>query len=157
MFSSRSVSFFKHFSWLISLTYSGSGSNLTLYPCRLISFQECEVVGGLGLFTKCLSVCMYVYRATIRNQHKTGQIYMLEKGFENLYTCSICCFYKTYELWKPFYAFTWYPWLLFSITCFGRHVIPRLSGGEDKLVLTSPRQLGSPLLRFTKGHPCMRC
>lgn len=77
------------------------------------------------------NVFLYVYRATIRNQHKTGQIYMIEKGFGNLYTYSICCFYKTYELWKLFYAFTWYPWLLFSITCFGRHVIPRVSGGED--------------------------
>lgn len=77
--------------------------------CRPISFQECELVGGLGLFTKCVSVCMYVYtyRATIHNQHKTGHIYMLEKGFENPRTCSICCFYKTYELRKRFYAFTW--------------------------------------------------
>lgn len=37
---------------------------------------------------------MYVYRANIRNQHKTGQIYMLEKGFENYIRVQFAVFTK---------------------------------------------------------------
>lgn len=68
---------------------------------------------------------------TYATNTKLDKFICSKRVFENLYTCTICCFYKTYELRKLFYAFTWYPWLLFSITCFGRHVISRLSGGED--------------------------
>lgn len=91
------------------------------------------MVGGLGLFTKCLSVCMYVYRATIRNQHKTGQIYMLEKGFENLGPIIVFnfLFLQNLRTTKTVLRFHVVPMVALFNYVFRRHVIPRLSGGED--------------------------